>query len=70
MYVHEEAFGIGGWVASEGQPRIWFADFFWVSDFKSLGLPDKAEVNLDMVSYVGSDRVDAELCNHMCGGPP
>ena len=63
--------GIGGWVAFEGQPGIWFAESFQVSDFTSLGLPMKAEANLDIVSYeTGSERSDAVLRNCKCWGPP
>ncbi|CAE7475034.1 unnamed protein product, partial [Symbiodinium pilosum] len=43
--------GVGGWVLFEGQPRAWFSESFRVSDFTSLGLPMKAEANLDLVSY-------------------
>ena len=54
--------GIGGWVAFEGQPRIWFAESFQVSDFTSLALPMKAGANLDIVSYETLAQSGLMLC--------
>ena len=54
--------GIGGWVAFAGQPRIWFSEAFCVSDFTELGLPMKAEANLDIVSYETLSQIALMLC--------
>ena len=43
-------------------PRVWFPESFRVSDFTSLGLPMKAEANLDIVSYETLAQIGLMLC--------
>ena len=43
--------GIGGWVEFPGQPRLWFAERFEVSDFSQWGISMQSPANLDIVCY-------------------